>query len=57
MSPAAFRRLRVETYMCMVCLWRIGQPPLGGCVLKLSARANGRLSGAAAFRRLRVETF
>ena len=36
-APAAFRRLCVETSVSMqLLLFRQGQPPSGGCVLKLS---------------------
>ena len=35
MLPAAFGRLCVETFSLLFVIFHIGQPPSGGCVLKL----------------------
>ena len=55
--PAAFRRLCVETTKLFNTLCSAYQPPSGGCVLKLFARAGlSMFRWPAAFRRLCVET-
>ena len=38
-KPAAFRRLRVETFSCSYLYGVFFQPPLGGCVLKRGVSA------------------
>ena len=57
-GPAAFRRLCVETgFKGRKKSCRSSQPPLGGCVLKLSSLQGFRREvSPAAFRRLCVET-
>ena len=55
-TPAAFRRLCVETQYRPAPPNRGGQPPSGGCVLKLRKIYQAAVIGPAAFRRLCVET-
>ena len=38
-TPAAFRRLCVETIELDMLVLKLSQPPLGGCVLKLGVIA------------------
>ena len=56
-KPAAFRRLCVETVKVTVAEYFDFQPPLGGCVLKLTNHVGLSMNKMpAAFRRLCVET-
>ena len=56
-TPAAFRRLCVETSrICLTVICQV-QPPSGGCVLKRKGKRGGvAAEEPAAFRRLCVET-
>ena len=57
-TPAAFRRLCVETTPTSPILYQTNQPPLGGCVLKRLGHIRKEATDKpAAFRRLCVETY